>query len=97
MAKAAFDHVILYEDIVENPGLALKTLFDLLNIDHKHISCALGALKKDSQNEQGFVHKRKIYHLGPKEIKQTHEIFEQFKLVGFSLDMNITKFRDLIK
>ena len=48
--KDIYDGVILYENMAKNPSLELSKMFNMLNIEEKHIPTALEALKFDSQN-----------------------------------------------
>ena len=45
-----YDQVILYENLIEDPHAELGKLFDILEMDRKHIPLALTALERDSQN-----------------------------------------------
>ena len=41
--------VILFDDLVANPGLVVGQLLDLMGIPREHLSTALRALRRDSQ------------------------------------------------
>ncbi len=44
-----YEHVILYENLSEDPEMELTRIFKVMGIPMKHLPAALGALKSDSQ------------------------------------------------
>ena len=47
--KDLYDLAIFFEDVIADPEKELKKIFDLMDIDYKHVPRALETLKEDSQ------------------------------------------------
>ena len=95
--KDIYDIVILYEDLIADPTKVLKDMFNKMKVDLDAIPFAIEALKKDSQNNQGFLFKKRLYKFGPNEIEKVHEMFHTFKVGHLSFDMTLDDFRATLK
>ena len=91
--KSLFNHVVLYEDLVASPSRELESLFQLLKIDIDNVPLALRALKKDSQNNRGYISNNDLFEFGPRRIQETEKLFPIFKVEKLSFDMSLDNFR----
>lgn len=95
--RSLFSHVVIYEDLLENPQEETGKLFAKLSLSHRHIANVLTAFKHDSQ--KNFFKKQPIAQ-GPifttQQWKRVENVFKQLK-VPVSYSMTLNEFRALMQ
>ena len=91
--KHLYDHVLMYEDIVQDPEREIKKVFDVMSVDYCHISKAKEALKHDSQ--QGILGKRGNEELDDKDIKDVDSLFIEYGL-PYRMHMTLLEWKKIL-
>ena len=94
--KDIYDHVITYEDLVQDPAKEMGKIFELLNVDKEHVSHSLQAMIKDSQNNRGFQGGRPRFGYGPNQMRETEDLFSVFGVGMLSFDMSVQEFKETL-
>ncbi len=94
-AKHIYRHVVLYEDLVENPEAEVGRLFEAMGVPHDMWSEAMGALQTDSQNRK-FGDRGETVRLGARNWRRVEEILSLFR-TGLTRDMAMEDFRRLLE
>ena len=93
--KDIYEHVILYENLVENPTEEVLKTFKILDIPEHHLRKALSALEKDSQNgtfgSQGGGRK---LALSKEDLQELDGYLKDFDL-PFRHDITVDDFKSL--
>ena len=98
--KRFFDHVVIYEDLLENPKEETLKLFEKLDIQihPKHISNVLTAFKKDSQG-QFFGHTNgtiaPVFALH--QLFRMEDIFNKHLKLPINYTMTLNEFRAFVQ
>jgi len=91
--KNIYQHLILYENLSENPQQELLELFKLMGIGEEHLPKALEALKQDSQNglfgQRGAFRQIEL----PDEVNEQMDSIFRFYGLPFRKDMTVDQFK----
>ena len=91
-----YDFVLLYDEWMHYPLIETAKLFDSLGIDKKHLSVALEAFDKDSQNKFfGETDGKRAEVISEDEWRRIDEVFQTFGL-PLKHDMSIEEYKSVL-
>ncbi len=91
-----YDRIVLYENFTSNTEEEILQLFDILDIEHKHLPLGLEALKKDSQNGTfGARGKGRSFVLEPELLETLDCYMEEMKIPKIRHEMSECEFKSI--
>ena len=94
--RSIFDHVVIYEDLLDHPQEETVNMFEKLNIPTKHLPNVLTAFVKDSQGRFfGYTDGTKPDVFTSHQWHEVASLFKQFEL-PMSHSMTMNEFRDFV-
>ena len=93
--KDKYHHRMLYEDVMADPDGQVKKVFDVMDVDYKHVETAKEAFNFDSQ--RGKFGGRGIDHIDiPDNVwKEVDALFLEYNM-PFSIDMSMDDLRKIV-
>ena len=88
--KHLYNHVLMYEDILQDPEREIIKVFNVMEVDHEYIDNAKEALKNDSQ--KGILGKRGNEALDEKDIAEIDGLLVEYGL-PYRMDMTLQEWK----
>ncbi len=94
-ARSIYSHVVLYENLVEDPEGEARRLFGALGVPEDHVPSALEALKQDSQKSTLVKTQEKLV-IPDETWSRLSRVLGDLKL-GVSYEMSVEEFKAIFK